>query len=56
MNLFDLFTVVCESGRGGSLIGLTSGLIAHNYVSNCIYWFSTTTMNITVLRSETWSL
>ncbi|KAK0164678.1 hypothetical protein PV328_003273 [Microctonus aethiopoides] len=54
--LLTAYSVVCESGRGGSLIGLTSGLIAHNYVSNCIYWFSTTTMNITVLRSETWSL
>ncbi|KAK0182929.1 hypothetical protein PV327_001014 [Microctonus hyperodae] len=54
--LLTAYSVVCESGRGGSLIGLASGLIAYNYVSNCIYWLSTTTMNITVLQSETWNL
>ncbi|XP_044598632.1 protein ARV1 [Cotesia glomerata] len=45
--LLTAYSVICESGRTGSLIGLSSGLIAYNYVSNLISWFPLIITNTT---------
>ncbi|KAJ8679141.1 hypothetical protein QAD02_014928 [Eretmocerus hayati] len=49
--LLTAYSVVCESGRTGSLIGLSGGLLAHNYVYNVIIDLYLTTANMTMLQS-----
>ncbi|XP_063991584.1 protein ARV1 [Diachasmimorpha longicaudata] len=49
--LLTAYSVVCESGRGGSLIGLAAGLLAHNYVSTWV-WLPSSSQNITIVQSD----
>ncbi|XP_043273702.1 protein ARV1 [Venturia canescens] len=51
--LLTAYSVVCESGRGGSLIGLAGGFLAHDYVSNSVSWLLQATPNITLIQNGT---
>ncbi|XP_034940914.1 protein ARV1 [Chelonus insularis] len=50
--LLTAYSVVCESGRIGSIIGLAFGLIAYNYVSSSTLWFPPAMTNTTLLDKE----
>ncbi|XP_058802014.1 protein ARV1 [Phymastichus coffea] len=49
--LLTAYSVVCDSGRTGSLIGLIGGLLAHNYVYNVIPELYLSTANMTMLQT-----
>ncbi|XP_011312423.1 protein ARV1 isoform X2 [Fopius arisanus] len=49
--LLTAYSVVCESGRGGSLIGLAAGLLAHNYVSTWV-WLPSASQNVTLVQNN----
>ncbi|XP_012273772.1 protein ARV1 [Orussus abietinus] len=46
--LLTAYSVVCESGRGGSLVGLTGGLLAHTYVSTNAVGLSPAIFNVSL--------